>query len=157
MSCYSYTTKLFKMWDTLFKKSLKYKANALPLGHTSSTREICSRQGSNLRSFAKFVKTLSTGVEPVTSRLTVAHSNQLSYERRGRATKDRTRDNWSLATKRIVIIIQNYNPMLYQLSYRTVMPAGFEPALFRTRALIWRLRPLGHGIVYKLLLGFEPR
>jgi hypothetical protein len=36
--------------------------------------------------------------------------------------------------------------MLYQLSYRTVMPAGFEPALFRTRALIWRLRPLGHGI-----------
>ena len=138
------------MWDTLFKKSLKYKANALPLGHTSSTREICSRQGSNLRSFAKFVKPLSTGVEPVTSRLTVAHSNQLSYERngyRGRATKDRTRDNWSLATKRIVIIIQNYNPMLYQLSYRTVMPAGFEPALFRTRALIWRLRPLGHGIV----------
>ena len=47
--------------------------------------------------------------------------------------------------------------MLYQLSYRTVMPAGFEPAPFRTRALIWRLRPLGHGIVYKLLLGFEPR
>ena len=82
----------------------------------------------------------------MTSRLTVAHSNQLSYERRGRATKDRTRDNWSLATKRIVIIIQNYNPMLYQLSYRTVMPTGFEPALFRTRALIWRLRPLGHII-----------
>ena len=68
-------------------------------------------------------KTLSTGFEPVTSRLTVAHSNQLSYERKcwvGRATKDRTRDNWSLATKRIVIIIYvNYNPMLYQLSYRT--------------------------------------
>ena len=59
---------------------------------------------------------------------------------------DRTRDNWSLATKRIVIIIQNYKPRLYQLSYRTVMPTGFEPALFRTRALIWRLRPLGHGI-----------
>ena len=69
------------------------------------------------------IKTLSTGFEPVTSRLTVAHSNQLSYERKcwvGRATKDRTRDNWSLATKRIVIIIcVNYNPMLYQLSYRT--------------------------------------
>ena len=137
---------------------MKIQSKCLTTWPHELVREICSRQGSNLRSFAKFVKTLSTGVEPVTSRLTVAHSNQLSYERRGRATKDRTRDNWSLVTKRIVIIIHyNYNPMLYQLSYRTVMPTGFEPALFRTRALIWRLRPLGHGIVYKLLLGFEPR
>ena len=136
---------------------MKIQSKCLTTWPHELVREICSRQGSNLRSFAKFVKTLSTGVEPVTSRLTVAHSNQLSYERRGRATKDRTRDNWSLATKRIVIIIQNYTPMLYQRRYRTVMPTGFEPALFRTRALIWRLRPLGHGIVYKLLLGFEPR
>ena len=27
-----------------------------------------------------------------------------------------------------------------------MIPIGFEPTLFRTRALIWRLRPLGHGI-----------
>ena len=137
------------MWDTRFKK---LNTKQMPYHLATRARYIkCSRQGSNLRSFAKFVKTLSTGFEPVTSRLTVAHSNQLSYERKcwvGRATKDRTRDNWSLATKQIVIIIcVNYNPMLYQLSYRTVMPTGFEPVPFRTGALIQRLRPLGHGIV----------
>ena len=102
---------------------MKYKANALPLGHASSLENMLATgfEPAILCSFC--IKTLSTGFEPVTSRLTVAHSNQLSYERNGvwgRATKDRTRDNWSLATKRIVIIIcVNYNPMLYQLSYRT--------------------------------------
>ena len=80
---------------------MKYKANALPLGHTSSLDNMLATgfEPAILCSFC--IKTLSTGFEPVTSRLTVAHSNQLSYERNGvwgRATKDRTRDNWSLAT-----------------------------------------------------------
>ena len=78
---------------------MKYKANALPLGHASLLDKMLATgfEPAILCSFC--TKTLSTGFEPVTSRLTVAHSNQLSYERRGRATKDRTRDNWSLATK----------------------------------------------------------
>jgi hypothetical protein len=46
-------TKLFKMWDTYFKKPIKYKTNALPLGHASAVKKMLV----TCESFAKFVNT----------------------------------------------------------------------------------------------------
>ena len=37
------------------------------------------------------------------------------------------------------------------------MKAGFEPAPLRTRALIWRLRPLGHPILSAVLHADRPQ
>jgi hypothetical protein len=115
---YCYTTKLFKMWNTRFKKLSKYKTNALPLGHASALKEMLAT-GFEPVIVCSFCKNSLGGFRSPYFRINSPTLYRLSYERKGRATKDRTRDNWSLATKRIVSIIQNYNPMLYQLSYRT--------------------------------------
>ena len=66
---------------------------------------------------------LATGISAIAyvrKRQKKAQTETRGAKKNNRATKDRTRDNWSLATKRIVMVIHyNYNPMLYQLSYRT--------------------------------------
>ena len=50
-----------------------------------------------------------TGFEPVTSRLTVEYSNQLSYKGISPAYRIRTSDPWRT-------ISYYYNPLLFQLS-----------------------------------------